>query len=62
MWWQERMVHSTPRFVKALTKMKMMVCVSQQISAWLVEQKSNLLVKLEDTGAYPGLEFCPSRA
>ncbi len=56
-WLQERVVHSTSAFDEALTRVKTMVRVAANTSAWLVEQKGDLLVKFDDSGAYPGVEL-----
>jgi len=56
-WLQERVVHSTSRFDDALTRVKTMVRVAANTSAWLVEQEGDLLVKFDDSGAYPGVEL-----
>jgi hypothetical protein len=56
-WLQERVVHSTSAFDEALTRVKTMVRVAANTSAWLVEQKGALLVKFDDSGAYPGVEL-----
>ena len=61
-WLQERVMRSTSRFDEALTRVKTMVRVAANTSAWLVEQKGDLLVKFDDSGAYPGVELCLSRA
>ena len=37
--------------------MKTMVRVAANTSAWLVEQEGDLLVKFDDSGAYPGVEL-----
>lgn len=56
-WLQERVVHSTSRFDEALTRVKTMVRVAANTSAWLIEQKGDLLVKFDDSGAYPSVEL-----
>jgi len=56
-WLQERVVHSTSPFDEALTRVKTMVRVAANTSAWLVEQEGDLLVKFDDSGAYPGVEL-----
>lgn len=56
-WLQERVLHSTSAFDDALTRVKTMVRVAANTSAWLVEQKGDLLVKFDDSGAYPGVEL-----
>ena len=57
-WLQERVMRSTPRFDDSLGRVKAMVRVAANTSAWLVEQKDCLLVKFDDTGAFPGVELC----
>jgi hypothetical protein len=56
-WLQERVVRSTSRFDEALTRVKTMVRVAANTSAWLVEQEGDLLVKFDGSGAYPGVEL-----
>ena len=56
-WLQERVVHSTSAFAEALMRVKTMVRVAANTSAWLVEQKGDLLVRFDDSGAYPGVEL-----
>jgi len=56
-WLQKRVVHSTSPFDEALTRVKTMVRVAANTSAWLVEQEGDLLVKFDDSGAYPGVEL-----
>jgi hypothetical protein len=56
-WLQERVVRSSRRFDEALTRVKTMVRVAANTSAWLVEQEDDLLVRFDDTGAYPGVEL-----
>jgi hypothetical protein len=56
-WLQERVVHSTSAFDEALTRVKTMVRVAANTSAWLVKQEGDLLVMFDDSGAYPGVEL-----
>jgi hypothetical protein len=56
-WLQDKVIYSTPRFDECLTRVKAMVRVAANTSAWLVEQETGLLVKFDDTGAYPGVEL-----
>jgi hypothetical protein len=56
-WLQERVVRSNRRFDESLTRVKDMVRVAANTSAWLVEHEAGLLVKFDDTGAYPGVEL-----
>jgi hypothetical protein len=60
-WLQERVVRSTPRFDDSLVRVKAMVRVAANTSAWLVEREDCLLVKFDDTGAFPGVELCLAR-
>lgn len=56
-WLQDKIVFSTPRFDECLTRVKAMVRVAANTSAWLVEDETGLLVKFDDTGAYPGAQL-----
>lgn len=56
-WLQERVLRSTSAFDDALTRVKTMVRVAANTSAWLVEQEDDLLVKFDSSGAYPGVEL-----
>jgi hypothetical protein len=56
-WLQKRIVHSSSAFDEALTRVKTMVRVAANTSAWLVEQNGDLLVRFDDSGAYPGVEL-----
>ncbi len=56
-WLLERVVQSSPKFDEALTHVKDMVRVAANTSAWVIGQNAGLLVKFDDTGAYPGVEF-----
>jgi hypothetical protein len=56
-WLQDKVVCSTPRFDECLARVKTMVHVAANTSAWLVERETGLLVKFDDTGAYPGVEL-----
>ena len=61
-WLQERVARSTGAFNDALKRVKTMVRVAANTSAWLVEQEGDLLLKFDSSGAYPGVELCLSRA
>lgn len=61
-WLQERVLRSTSAFDDALGRVKTMVRVAANTSAWLVEQEGDLLVKFDSSGAYPGVELCLSGA
>jgi hypothetical protein len=56
-WLRERVAQSTPRFDRALQRVKAMVRVGANTSAWVVAAEEDLLLKFDDTGAYPGVEL-----
>ena len=56
-WLRQRVAHSTPRFERALQRVKAMVRVGANTSAWVVAAEEDLLLKFDDTGAYPGVEL-----
>jgi len=56
-WLQERVSCSSPKFNDALTRVKALVRVAANTSAWVVGQHADLLVKFDNTGAYPGVEL-----
>jgi len=56
-WLRQRVAHSTPRFDRALQRVKAMVRVGANTSAWVVAAEEDLLLKFDDTGAYPGVEL-----
>ena len=56
-WLRERVSRSSPKFDEALTRVKALVRVGANTSAWVVGQHADLLVKFDDTGAYPGVEL-----
>ena len=56
-WLHQRISHSTPRFDDALERVKAMVRVAANTSAWVVAEDESLLLKFDDTGAYPGVEL-----
>jgi len=56
-WLRDKVAHSTPRFDECLTRVKAMVRVAANTSAWLVEDGTSLLVRFDDTGAYPSAEL-----
>jgi hypothetical protein len=56
-WLKERVSHSTRRFSDALTRVKALVRVASNTSAWVMWEDENLLVKFDETGAYPGVEL-----
>jgi len=56
-WIRKRVRHSTPRFDDALTRVKTMVRVAANTSAWVFAEGDSLLVRFDDTGAYPDVEL-----
>jgi hypothetical protein len=54
---RQRVCRSTRLFDDALTRVKAMVRVAANTSAWVVEKDESLLVKFDETGAYPGVEL-----
>ena len=56
-WLDEQVSHSNRRFDDALTQVKAMVRVGANTSAWVVSETEGLLVRFDETGAYPGVEL-----
>jgi len=56
-WLHQRLSHSTPRFQVALGRVKTMVRVAANTSAWLIGKEDYLLLRFDETGAYPGVEL-----
>jgi hypothetical protein len=56
-WLRERVSCSNRKFDDALTRVKDLVRVGANTSAWVVGQHADLLVKFDNTGAYPGVEL-----
>ena len=56
-WLRERVSRSSSKFDDALTRVKALVRVAANTSAWVVGQHADLLVKFDSTGAYPGVEL-----
>ena len=56
-WLRERVACSSPKFDDAVTRVKALVRVAANTSAWVVGQNADLLVKFDHTGAYPGVEL-----
>jgi len=56
-WLGQRVSRSTPRFTEALTRVKAMVRVAANTSAWVIGEDKSLLLKFNETGAYPGVEL-----
>ena len=56
-WLRQRVHHSTPRFNDALTRVKAMTHVAANTSAWVIAEDKGLLVRFDETGAYPQAEL-----
>jgi len=56
-WLRQQVDQTTPRFAEALTRLKAMVQVGANTSAWVIGEEEHLLSKFDDTGAYPGVEI-----
>jgi hypothetical protein len=56
-WLHQRVSHTTPRFDDALVRVKAMVRVAANTSAWVMEEDDCLLLMFAETGAYPGAEL-----
>ncbi len=56
-WLRQRVSHSSPRFDDTLSRVKAMVRVAANTSAWVVGKNEGLLLKFDETGAYPGVEL-----
>jgi len=56
-WLRQRVCHTTTRFDDALTRVKAMVRVVANTSAWVVAEGDSLLVRFDETGAYPDVEL-----
>ncbi len=56
-WLHQCVARSTSRFDDALSRVKAMVRVAANTSAWLVGEDQGLLLKFDETGAYPGVEL-----
>lgn len=56
-WLRKRVSRSSPRFDEALRRVKALVRVGANTSAWVVGRRADLLVRFDDTGAYPGVEL-----
>ena len=56
-WLRVRVSRSSRRFDEALTRVNAMVRVGANTSAWVLGQHADLLVKFDDSGAYPGVEL-----
>jgi hypothetical protein len=56
-WLRQRVSSSTPCFEAALGRVKTMVRVAANTSAWVIGKEDYLLLKFNETGAYPGVEL-----
>jgi len=56
-WLRQRVHHSTPRFDDALTRVKAMTRIAANTSAWVTAEGKGLLVRFDETGAYPEAEL-----
>lgn len=56
-WLRQRVQRSTPGFDDALTRVKAMTRVAANTSAWVSAEGEGLLVRFDETGAYPGAEL-----
>jgi hypothetical protein len=56
-WLRERVSCSNRKFDDALTRVKDLVRVGANTSAWVVGRHADLLVRFDTTGAYPGVEL-----
>lgn len=56
-WLDERVSRSNRRLDDALTRVKAMVRVGANTSAWVVSETEGLLIRFDETGAYPGVKL-----
>ena len=56
-WLRQRVCHTSTRFDDALTRVKTLVRVVANTSAWVVAEGDSLLVRFDETGAYPEVEL-----
>jgi hypothetical protein len=56
-WLRQRVSHPSPRFELALDRVKTMVRIAANTSAWVIGKEDYLLLKFDQTGAYPGVEL-----
>jgi hypothetical protein len=56
-WLRQRVCHTTTRFDDALTRVKTMVRVVANTSAWVLAEGDSLLVRFDETGAFPDVEL-----
>ena len=47
----------TPVHAQTLTRVKAMVRVVANTSAWVIAEGDNLLIRLDETGAFPGVQL-----
>lgn len=56
-WLRQRLTHTSPRFDDALGRVKIMVRVAANTSAWVISDEDYLLLRFNQTGAYPDVEL-----
>jgi hypothetical protein len=56
-WLRQRVSRPTARFEVALGRVKTMVRVAANTSAWVIGKQDCLLLRFDQTGAYPGVEL-----
>jgi hypothetical protein len=56
-WLPQHVVYTTSRFEVALGRVKTLVRVAANTCAWLIGKEDYLLLKFDETGAYPGVEL-----
>lgn len=56
-WLRQRVSHPIARFEVALGRVKTMVRIAANTSAWVIGKEDGLLLKFDQTGAYPGVEL-----
>jgi hypothetical protein len=56
-WLRQRVAHTTSRFQVTLERVKTLVRIAANTSAWLIGKEDYLLLKFDETGAYPGVEL-----
>ena len=56
-WLPQRIAQGSGRFTAALGRVKAMVRVAANTSAWVTVDDGDLLLTFDETGAYPGVEL-----
>jgi hypothetical protein len=56
-WLRQQLTRSSRRFDEALTRVKAMVRIAANTSAWVQAEDGDLLLMFDETGAYPGVEL-----